>query len=833
MGGGNDAWAESVTYTISSKNTLTTTETAPTGSSATIVETYSTSKQMTLGNSQTLTLSGYNGYKITSITLSMKSNKSGGAGKLSYSTNGGNSYTYLIGTSSSGLSFNNSAWNGDWSTTYVSITKNVKIEPTTSNLIIKIEATANSLYCQSYTLTYEKDEAEATTTTIEGTTNLNKDVNTSTVAGTLTAKVSDASGNDIDTNVTWTSSNPNVATINTNGEVTLVAEGTTTITATYAGEEGVYKSSSKTYKLIVTDSSILTLWSEDFSSYSNNTIPSGGTYSYVCVDGGTNTQIWNEMISAGGTAPELLISNTNGSFSATISDLKNCQGNTATLQFYTNQPGIQVEVKNQNNTSISTTNSISGKIVTYTFKIPSTATKITIKFTMSNSSNARLDNISLRCKTNVIPSTEDKSDPEISYTTTAYSIALSEAFATPALNNPHDLSVSYTSSNTDVATVNASTGDVTLIGAGETIITATSQANSTYKEGHASYTLTVVEDHIFVKVTSTNDLTSGTYLIVNEDGNVAFNGGLETLDATSNTINVTVKNNFIIADESTVAATFTIDITNGTIQSKSSKYIGMSDNAEGLEQTTPGTYTNSFSFDENGNAIISASLTESTMTMGYDNASDQKRFRYFNNNGGAIQLYKLVEGKTITLNACGYATFASNKVINYADTYGYTAWQITNVSDENVITFEKIWTAVAMGTGVLLWGKAQNEVALTTAAEGTDISNTNKLVGITTPTDVNDDEYYGLSGNSFVKVNAGTVPAGKALLSSQVVNVNTDENQNVKAFTFVFKDTATGIQTVQKVSAEVAARIFDLSGRKLPQPAKGINIINRKKVVVK
>ena len=159
--------SSTVTYTISAKNTLTTTGTAPTGSSATVAETYSTSCQMTSGNSQTLTLTGYNGYKVTNITLSMKSNGSSGAGKLKYSIDGGSSYTYIVGTSSNGVAFNQSAWNGAWSTSYVDISKNVEIEPTASNFIIKVEATANSLYCRSYTLTYEPVTSDPTITLSE------------------------------------------------------------------------------------------------------------------------------------------------------------------------------------------------------------------------------------------------------------------------------------------------------------------------------------------------------------------------------------------------------------------------------------------------------------------------------------------------------------------------------------------------------------------------------------------------------------------------------------------------------------------------------------------
>jgi hypothetical protein len=99
--------AEEVTYTITALNTLTTTGTAPVGSSATIEEPFVTSTTIPSGKKQVLTLNGYNGYKITNITLSMKSGEKSGAGKLYYSTDGGTTYSYIIGTSSSYVEFKN------------------------------------------------------------------------------------------------------------------------------------------------------------------------------------------------------------------------------------------------------------------------------------------------------------------------------------------------------------------------------------------------------------------------------------------------------------------------------------------------------------------------------------------------------------------------------------------------------------------------------------------------------------------------------------------------------------------------------------------------------
>ena len=85
---------------------------------------------------------------------------------MSYSIDGGQSYTYIVGSANEGIAFNQSAWYGSWSTSYVNISKDVQIEPTSSSFIIRIEATANSLYCQSYTLTYEANGGTSTDPTL-------------------------------------------------------------------------------------------------------------------------------------------------------------------------------------------------------------------------------------------------------------------------------------------------------------------------------------------------------------------------------------------------------------------------------------------------------------------------------------------------------------------------------------------------------------------------------------------------------------------------------------------------------------------------------------------
>jgi hypothetical protein len=83
-----------------------------------------------------------------------------------------------------------------------------------------------------------------------------------------------------------------------------------------------------------------------------------------------------------------------------------------------------------------------------------------------------------------------------------YTVKLGDSFTVPTLTNPHNLTVSYTVDNTDVADVDATTGEVTINAAGTAKITASTEGNDTYAAGSASYTLTVTGD-----VTTTGDGT--------------------------------------------------------------------------------------------------------------------------------------------------------------------------------------------------------------------------------------------------------------------------------------------------------------------------------------
>lgn len=85
-----------------------------------------------------------------------------------------------------------------------------------------------------------------------------------------------------------------------------------------------------------------------------------------------------------------------------------------------------------------------------------------------------------------------KQSADLSYSTTEFEITVGDAFTAPTLSNPHSLTVGYESDNLQVATVNATSGEVTLAGGtGTATITASFEGNENYNAGSASYSITV------------------------------------------------------------------------------------------------------------------------------------------------------------------------------------------------------------------------------------------------------------------------------------------------------------------------------------------------------
>ena len=298
------------------------------------------------------------------------------------------------------------------------------------------------------------------------------------------------------------------------------------------------------------DAEVVTLWSEDFSSFSKDAVPSGGTYNYSC--GGSNTKIYEEEL-AGGESPELLLQkNSAGTFTATI-PLDNIDGD-LTLTFKTNNQKIKVET-----TTTGLTGGLEEKASgthTATFKGVTTSTpSITIKFTCTGSSNVRLDDI-------VLTGTKASGAP----TLMASDLALTGApvaLSFDLYNNSSAQVIEYTTSSTGAVTIedndyatfviNETNKTITVTPKkktnGEQEITVSQAADDNYKVGSVTFTLTITdstpETGTWV-LTDLADLTEDdVFVIVGNNGkNYAMSNDKGASDAPK-AVEVTVENDEI------------------------------------------------------------------------------------------------------------------------------------------------------------------------------------------------------------------------------------------------------------------------------------------------
>lgn len=93
-----------------------------------------------------------------------------------------------------------------------------------------------------------------------------------------------------------------------------------------------------------------------------------------------------------------------------------------------------------------------------------------------------------------------KKDPKMAFSESIVNTTVGAEFTAPTLTKDTPAEPVYSSSNSDVATVDAQTGAVTLVAAGTTTITATVEETDEYSAGAASYTL-VVGEQIRTEVT--------------------------------------------------------------------------------------------------------------------------------------------------------------------------------------------------------------------------------------------------------------------------------------------------------------------------------------------
>ena len=182
----------------------------------------------------------------------------------------------------------------------------------------------------------------------------------------------------------------------------------------------------------------------------------------------------------------------------------------------------------------------------------------------------------------------------------------------------------------------------------------------------------------YMKVTENLDDYSGDYLIVYEAGSLALNGALvgEGLDASGNSISVTITDNTIVATDEVNASNFTIakEDDGYSIRSASGYYIGQTTNANDLKTNSTEYYANTITLsnDDNADVVSSGAYLRYNAATGNTNL----RFRYYKSDNytsqKAIALYRKAASYLYTTSpACGsMLEITSGKDIYVTSGYG-------------------------------------------------------------------------------------------------------------------------------------------------------------------
>ena len=238
-------------------------------------------------------------------------------------------------------------------------------------------------------------------------------------------------------------------------------------------------------------------------------------------------------------------------------------------------------------------------------------------------------------------------------------------------------------------------------------------------------------------------------------------------------------------------------------------------------------------------SVSAGTLTTNGTTQtiaSFDNASSVKCYATSNYQIRATEIVVNAESEpngyvttlptdvTVSISSAGWATYSSNYPLDFTGVTALTAY--TASKDGDVVKFNKVTGKVPANTGLLVKGETAN-VPVCASAEAV----SNLLVGVTTDTPKDAGTIFvlmkGSKGIGFYKnTNDFTLRANSAYLPAEAVPTT-----DARAF-IALDDETTGIADVKAVK-EDAEGMFDLQGRKVAKPTKGLYIVNGKKVVVK
>jgi len=364
-------------------------------------------------------------------------------------------------------------------------------------------------------------------------------------AGTIsyaTASVSKTYGDEPFTNeltitgdgtVTYSTSNEKVATVDGTGKVTIVGNGEATITATVADKDGgnyTYETKTASYLLSVGTEAMevsATAYTGTYDGQAHTisvTAPDGATVKYGTTEGSYNLDAAPTYTEAGTytvfyqvTKPNfttvsgsqtVTISQAAGSISFATATVNKTEGDAAFTQTATVTGDGTVSYASSN-TAVATVNEKTGEVTIIG------AGSATITATVVDGNNYTYGTKTATYTLNVDAKQEEEPEPQPEPVEPTLNwggeeieiLEISLIFGgdysgMPTLYNPANLTVEYSSSNKDVATVDEN-GAVDIVAAGTTIISAAFAGNDDYTKKTASYTLTVSKAKTELKFSAT------------------------------------------------------------------------------------------------------------------------------------------------------------------------------------------------------------------------------------------------------------------------------------------------------------------------------------------
>lgn len=432
-----------------------------------------------------------------------------------------------------------------------------------------------------------------------------------------------------------------------------------------------------------------------------------------------------------------------------------------------------------------------------------------------------------------------KGAPSLYFPETSYMVEMGDVFTAPKLEGlPEGVTATYSSSNTDVATVDAATGEVKIVGVGTTTITVTSPETGIYEGATASYELNVKAAIYKVEFDFTTNNWGLPTAYNKEEASYTNETGYTITFGKSNSGHKIMGNdpdcNLIFGKE---GATLSLPVFPFAVSKI--KVFG--------KKGASGKTTQNFFV---GGEPVSTETTDAKIDHiyeikeGYQAAGNIYTLKVTNDNNTQITkivVYAKDETVAGAINIAteeGFGTFYTDK--NYVLPQGLTAFGYTSIDGNNTLTKSVEYVAgdiVPANTAVVVKGAKGSYNYYNTEEAATKTIEKNLLKGVTTDTRI--EATSGVKRYILTRADDGIL----AFYRTNTGNINVKANRAylevptaMAVASFSLEGTATGINNVVTTAAKQG--IYTISGVRLNAtttkglPA-GIYIVNGKKVIVK